>query len=68
MTGKRLFTEDAAYSKGKQGYVDGRGRDDSPYSGRLRDAWEDGWDAQQKVDHDAQADEAAFLAEDARRY
>lgn len=47
---KRLFTESAAYSKGKQGYVDGRGRDDSPYSGDLREAWEEGWDAMAATD------------------
>lgn len=41
---KRIMSEEAAFSKGKQAYIDGQGKDDSPYSGDLRIAWEDGWD------------------------
>lgn len=39
----RIMTREAAYSKGKQAFKEDRGPDDSPYSGILRDAWEDGW-------------------------
>ncbi len=32
-----------AYMRGRQAFREGRGEDDSPYAGRLREAWELGW-------------------------